>query len=672
MWDSQSNPDFNTVPPPFAAAGPRLGFLGAFEAAYDDQARNSSLDGLAWYFSKADEDQADRARKAGADYTPLYRRTIKDKTGQEVDMSGGFGDNTYGWRAYRDMAKAVQDGEENWTNPGIAEHNIAIQKLNEANPNLGLKTMTDLFDGVRKSAKEAETRTQLPYTIGGHVGGFIGDIGAGLDPRTNLFNTLTLPVGGIGKSIGGRVLTQGLGQGVIESINQATGVQENRRLLGLDSGLGNALWSVAGAAVGGAVVQGAAEGVVLGARRYATGKWFADAPHDPAPPQPSTVSEVRPIVTPPEPERRVLPQLGPEPYPWERSPMSQVRAGGPRAQADYQHVDNVLKDWGGARPWEIPTPTDTRIPNVEPVSLDYKSKLDRGVESLDSIARRVDPEVFHIYDKLAATKNEARDAIEALRGTRQTEAEQAVGTINDTIDALRAKTEAGTTARLEKKYAARISELTAQRDEAISRATVGDTPEMAAHRQRLIKADEDMRDLAPTVTRAYARAQTKWDVYNADKARIDAMIREGAPGIDGIPRPRDVLPDDPPAALFSPAMPTHVAETAQAKPGEAVAETVTRVTTENKKLHDEALATFQQAATRVSSDEGKAETSIKLQIAGKEIELQLDGAHIVVPNEDGTGTRQISARQLMAEIEKDNQMLQAVTTCSITGISPPA
>lgn len=651
-WDDRPNADIAPVAPYNAAAGPRLGFLDALETSYDAQMRNNSLDGLAYYFAKADDEQAQKARKAGADYKPLFEQPVPGMT----DENGQFLPYYSRWTAYKDIARQLVDGAEVPISDAVRTQNQHIAKLNEADPSLQLQSLNDMFESVRKASRDAEQRANLSHSFMGSVGSFVGDAAAGVDPRTNILNFLTLPVGGVGKSVVGRIATQAGGQAITEAVNQFTGVQENRRLLGLEQQ--NPLWAIGGAALGGAAIQGAGEAVAAGVRRWVKPRWFVDSPHDPAPPEP----------TPKAPVETAAPEAPAFDQAWTRTretPLARSRIGEPRAAADLDHAANALRDWGGPRAWEIPPPTETRLPTSEPRADAFKLSADTGTESLDSIARRIDPELFAVYDKLASAKIEARRAVGETVFNTSVDASKTTADLNAEIRQLQSRIEDGATPRLTKKYNSRIEKLTADVNAKYEEAKASAVPETWQQRQALMHIDENMRDMAPAVGRAYGLAQKKWDVYQGQKAQIDEMLRNAEPGIDhrlsdtSVPKlPEQMLPPDKGIAMVP-----ELQAPGAVKPGEALSDAVLRQHTENTAQVDEAVKAFSSDIVRLAKTDG--ETELKLMVRGKELSLHMDNDKVTLPTEDG-GTRIVSVRQLAKELEDDNNMLQAITSCSLS------
>lgn len=652
MWDSTVT-DTGPVNPDSVSPGPKLGFLGALESAYNEQVRNSSINGLAYSFMRADEAEEQKARKNGRDYTAFYKRKEQEQDPESGIVTGSPSSN------YFRVARTIVDREDNPVLGDFAAHDAKTMEDN-AKGGHQVKTLSEIYDGVKKQAEETERRSNLSWTIPGYAGGIIGGLAGSLDPRTDPLNTATLAVGGFGKTVLGRIATQAGGQGAIEAVNQLTGVQENRRMLGLDYGISNAAIQVGGAIAGGALLQGGAEAVVAGVRRFKTGKWFVDTPKDKAPPAPAE-PPVEAQAAPPRVETAAPP--GPE-----RSPLWDSPLGRPRAEADLAAVHAQLSDWGGKRPWELDAPTaETRIPGAEP-STNYKWDITPGPESLDSIARRIDPETFAVYDKYAADKNATRAEITALGVDRNSKASEAVASVQDQIDALRQKTD-GANRKNTKKYEARIAELEKQRDQFLAIETRNDTPEMAAKRQELMEADYQMRDLKAPVNRAYAAAQNKWTVYEEQRVAIDKMIKEGAPGIGEAPTVK--LTDEPPALAYRANDPIPGRVVIEPKPSESVSEAIARYADAVQKIADDTLdefSKFARIATKEVADGAEKETHIILNVNGKEVKLALDEGKIIIPGDDG-GTRSLTPRELLKEVDNDNHMLEAVSSCSISATS---
>lgn len=722
-WEPGEQKDLPGVAPEWIAKGPRQGFIDAFDNAWEVQRRTASRDAIAYFFSKLDDEQADRVRKAGKEYVPMYQQPIEPNLDRSTGGPAQFKPYYSRWSAYVDMADAIVNGKENGWQDYIAAQDMHVAKLNAEDPTLGLKTMGQMFDEVKASAHRAQYRGELPTTWGGLAGGFAGSMVGAVDPRTDIFNAATFPVGGAGKTALARIGSQALSQGAIETVNQFTGVQRNRELLGLDYGMTNALWQIGGAAAGGAVLQGAGEGLAAVARRVTTGRWFADAPSDPAPPQPAPTG---PVQTTPQFEAAWARMMEPQ----QRSPMYAHPLGRVRADADMGHVVRSLSDWGGPRAWEIVPPTDTRVPgsfgnvfdapDARAFTWGDKGAYATGVENVDSIARRIDPEAFRAYDRLAARREELRAEVGDLDEIKRVaEGGRVASEIKAQIAQLRAQLD-NATGKAARKLEQRIDDLSQQYARQFHTApdTPGSPGDMGTPggyqsevRTQLMQIDERMRDLAPTITRAYARAQGKWEVYTAQRAQIDEMMANGDAGISGKVTPAlPSLPEQMPVPLTAKELAPEL-QKIEPKAGETLAQTVLRAHKDTVKEVETAVSTFQATVGKMSDmehivaerqrldkaivsqeervkglrgpeqrleqmkldamrEEREGLDTFKMTVDGKEYKLSLDEDQIALPTDDG-GTRVVTARELLRELEHDNNMLKAVTTCSLPGTSSP-
>lgn len=650
------NEDELSVAPESVSAGRRLGFLGSFEAAYDEQVRYGSQFGAEVALRYEEQENIQRIRKAGG----------KPPKSLNDNEDGIFGGMTAGLDSapYADYMRNVLDNNQDVLSSRLGGRDAELTKLKELYPEAGIRTYDEMFGDVRKKSDAARKENARPSTIPGMVGAFAGAAVGGLDPRTSPLSFLTLPVGAVGKTVFGRVASQGAGQGAIEAVAQLSGVRENQRLLGGDPSFLDSALAVGGAAVGGAALQGVGEGVGRAL------KWWRSTPTDPAPdlPAPSAAPPIEVVAAPQRPGAPVTydewlirnaiagrvapPDLG----------VLGRRTTARFAAADLEHVQSRLDDWSGPKPWEIPPPTETRIP-VEGRRPELpKTEVRSPGETVDDIARRIDPETFRIYDKLVAEKDVSRRSIDDFAAMRNEEVRASVADITAEIDGLKAKLP-DATRRLAKKYEERIAVLEKERADKVTAATQGDSPAMIVYREQLMRADEKMRDLAPAVTRAYARAQGKWDVYEAQRREIADMMNEGTFTPGGGKPMSDFLPDNLP-----PVVPRTIADsipelrTRLPNPDAPAVDTVRQVMTEQQKVIDDAIASYQKNTASLIQKVGD---EALIEVEGRSIKLHLDKDTVTVPTLEGTGTRDISIRDLLKETESDNDMLKAVTTCSV-------
>ena len=680
---TEVNQDALSIAPDQAALGPRLGFLGAMEAAFDEQRRNHSTAGLAYFFEQQDAEQAAELRRRGIKATTLY----EDEQADALPSGRLFTD-----ARYFQLAEAIANGQQGPALEILKARNAEIERIRKENPGVQIKTYTEMFDEVREASAKAEYRANLPTTFGGMVGGFIGAMGGALDPRTDPLNTATLGVGGFGRSAAGRIATEMGAQGVIEGVNQLTGVSDNRALLGRAP---NNPWAdVALAAVAGGAFQGVAEGAVAGARR-----WFRSAPADPAPPPPTAApaqSAAGPAPARPTPGAPLA--TGPTQGPPQRvnlfdradvfdrlvteelSPLAGSRVGRARTLFDIDHVTRAMDD--GARPWEVPPSTATRVlpapGRVEPQFSPVKAPTPG--ETVDDIARRLDPDTFTVYDKLATRKVELRRWLKELEEPREKSALDEVADLDAEILRLRMRI-GSATKRNAKKYEARIAEIQPERDALYDSIVSKDSGSMARVRREMQKVDERMRDLAPTVSAAYARARGKWDVYEQQRADIARMMADGEVRLPPTSRLMvDVAPEESPPLQGPTRAPEPYEALVQSRPdvletlpaNADAADKVSAVIAENAKIMDEAIETRRGLIARVLANYDKAkeaggpidEELTSFALDGVETRINLSDKHFV-PNENGDGFREVTTRELLQELDEDEQVLKAVSTCSV-------
>lgn len=107
---------------------------------------------------------------------------------------------------------------------------------------------------IETTTERMAARSGASGTVGMFAGGMAGSFTLN-DP----VNLMTLPLGGFGRTVVGRVMTESVVQGTIETANQFGNVMGNREMLGLDEGdegMQRALTGIAFAAAGGAALRG--------------------------------------------------------------------------------------------------------------------------------------------------------------------------------------------------------------------------------------------------------------------------------------------------------------------------------------------------------------------------------------------------------------------------------
>ena len=143
---------------------------------------------------------------------------------------------------------------------------------------------------------------------------------------------------------------------------------------------------------------------------------------------------------------------------------------------------------------------DTLIRNVEPPKPD-----------INETARKIEPETFADWDELAVQRDTFRDQLAEMHAP----SDEAVSSLE--AERAQLETERGlltATGKDRLRIANRLAEIDEQHGAMTERRAaleagepVSDTPEMAIVRQRLVRVDEQMRDLGPQVSAAYRRAE---------------------------------------------------------------------------------------------------------------------------------------------------------------------
>jgi len=682
---SEHNEDAMSVDPQDGALGPRVGFQENFGYAWEAQNKAAATHGIQETFREIEQDQVDILRRAGVEDVPEISPYAQGAfSGLEIGP-------VYGTRSYLDVARFYAEGGDENSASYLAAFDERIEGLRKRYPDLQLKSSRDMFDEVVKVSREAEEKAaNARTTMGGKIGGFAGGTAASLNPRTSPFNFMTLPAGGVGKTAGAQILTQAAGQGGIEAINQITGVQEQRELLGLENGFMDGVSRVAGAAVGGAVVQGLGEGVALAGKRF-----FKSSEGDIAPPPPA------------EPQRLLeykpgRPQEGGESWPgqhaWESdvkayqeqtvrdlmtgtraytdelqpmSPLSNTRQGKARTAMDIDYVAPRLEAWDGETPNLIPPRTMTAIPKKVDafVSPEIKVDIHSPGKNIDDAARQIDPKLFKTFDELAANKTVWRRWLDEMKPD-SAKVEAKLDEINTKISNLQhnmSKVGNKKRAALEPK----LEELKAEQAKVKATLLGKDSPEMATVRGKLLDADQRMRDMAPEVTRAYAFAKKQWDLGAEDREAIRSMIRDGRSDFPNAGKA--VLNDtyENTVALFDRTLVEKApilqqAEKVQAKmsPSSDAADYAKAIIADNMKTLDDALEVYRSSIDKLIKEEGG-----EIQINGQKYKLSLDKDAIAMPHDEGTGGKMMSIRQILEDQSETEFELKAVQTCSISKAS---
>lgn len=644
------------------SVGPRLGFQEGFSAAWDSATKVHALLAVEQGIRAVEQDQRKRILEAGL-------RPPDSLDDAETVGDGPFGGAQFRKGRYSDAAQAIIDGGGNYTDEMVAARDKHLKQLQMDRPDLGIMTYGDMFKKVQDDAQEIEKRNTFPTSFGGKIGKFAGGMAGGMDPVSNPINaaTLAIPIGEMG--VIARAATQGAGQGVAEGINLALSDPENI-LLGHERTPGEVAGRIGMAAAGGVVADLGFRGAGAVVRRVRTGKWFSDVPEPKADvpvAKPVAADEGgRPMGEVPAPMKPGLPlheypdfetfarAHGETPMPYGTTREAQARTA-----LDLDHVQSELQRWDGPAPWEVKPPeTMTALPrDVETrPAISTQGARQRYMDSLstvDDIARRIDPDLFAKYDRLQAQIDEARGKIEAWNPEIPT-----VG--------------------------ARANEIL---------------------RRVIQKADEQMRDMAPLVTRAYNAARQEWRTSPIDHDTLDFLRRieqrsafrfrgEGEPSLTE--RPMKIEPraepvvqpktvnDQVPLANMAPEVDRRVGPEADA------AERVHQNVKHQMEMLDAKVEGFVGTVKKIAAldmkEVGEKLTALEEKLKAEkdpiklaELEKQKDELtnitmpdgqkisldHDVIPFIDKDGNvQQMSARDFLREMNKNQEALQSVTTCS--------
>lgn len=628
-------------------------FIQSFLDGMDAQMKASAQNGIEYSMFKLDDDQYRRMRKAGVENAP--------KLGDRLAGSDYlFLQNPeHDFDIYHDVARYQGLNEDNDRRNRILDYDQRIYEINQKHPELKLLTTREMFDRVYTEAREAERKVaESRRTTSGHIAEFLGQAVSSLYPATDPFNFSTMAIGGVGETALMRIATEAGANSLIEGVNQFSSVQEQREILGLDHGVEQALMQMATAGVGAGLLQGSGELLYAGGKKLFS-KLPKDEPpsvHPPTQKEDIKLLEYKPI-NPSKPEQGF--HSGYSDNVKELFPYGITRSAESRAVKDLEYVAKQLEAWDGEAPLRIRPRTSTAIPDavntpeIKGVSFDGPGKY------IDDVARDIDPDLFRKYDALAQTKETLRRWLSDIQKDKvNTEIES----LQQRVDYLDGKLESpDTKVRMAKKYEAEKQGLLKQIEQTIAEAKKSDTPDMARLREKLMHTDEKMRDLAPLVSRAYAQAKKQWELELPDRAAVRQMIREG----------RTDLPTQKPGPLDGLGYEDVKLENENPHSKQPIADTTKPEPKEKADLTDEAVA---EKLKVLDTDTDGFKASVKsllnsedneVSLAGYDVKLNLDKDKMLVPNEDGSGFKEVTLRKFLEDQLKVDDEFKAVTTCSI-------
>lgn len=674
---SDSNRDAYSVGPDTVATGPLVGFFEAWSVAVDAQMRTSSQFGIEYFMHELDWQQTRAMLDAGVEAPPQLMLSLEGRepgdanplfemsAAQLLRRDSGYYEDFVPERSgeYLDVARRY-NGQE--ISPEFEErlqaYDARIAELRESNPELSLRTSREMFDQVRVAAETAEIREQTDRrTWGGAFGGFFGGALSSMHPGTDPLNFYTLGIGGAGKTAVQRILMQTGAQGAIETVNQVTGVQEERQLLGLSHGFADAATRVASTALGAGALQGTGELVAAGARR-----WFRNTDTDPAPaldiaeppreplalPAPDRLKEEAQIARIEQNPGTYLDMLA------DRAPLSGIRAGTQRSVADIRDIAQQLEAWDGGAPSAIGPRTANAVYPSAPTTARVDTQAATDNARLYQMAREADPQTFDKYDRLLERRNTYRRWTEELAQKRDADIQSTMETMDARMHALEARLRASQGKGNKAKIRAELREVQADREALLKVSEAKETPDIAEVRKQLMRVDEQMRDLAPLIGRAYSRARGRWGTEANELDAVWEAYRQGKAEPD-MPQPQG-LPDFETAMTLTDRAPI-MAGASRVERGATSADTARNVAADNQKVIDAALEGYRAEVKRLVdvADDGV------LRVEGQEYEFDIDADKMFIPHEDGTGGREVTIREYLAETRRAEDELEAVSTCSI-------
>ena len=670
---SDSNKDAYSVSPDSAATGPLVGFFKSFETSVDAQMRASAQYGIEYFMQELDWQQTKSMLDAGVENPPQLMLSLEGTERGEGTRSlqqilrkdSGYYEDFVPERSgeYLDVARRYA-GEE--ISPEFEErlqaYDARVLKMREDRPDLNLMTSRQMMDRVKEEAVAAERAQQnARRTWGGTLGDFTGGALASMNPNTDPLNFYTLALGGAGKTALARIGSQVGAQGAIETVNQITGVQEERQLLGLSSGFTDAATRIGATALGAGVLQGAGEAVVAGARR-----WFRNTPDDPAPPVTVAQDAPEPLALPKPAEMKEAAQaarLEQEPRSYldviaDKAPLSGIRAGAPRTAADLTDMSRQLDDWAGGNPVAMtPRTGNATFPGGVPMPrVDTRAATDNN--RLYQMAREADPDTFNKYDRMVERRNVYRRWIDELAEGRDADVQSTMEAIDRRIHSLEAKLRTTQGKNNKAKVRNQIKEAEADRASLLKVSKSQETPDIARVRADLVKLDEKMRDVAPLIGRAYSRARGRWGETTDELDAVWGAYREGRSQPE-MPA-TNTLPDYDTALTLTDRAPI-LRQADKVEPGATSADTARAIVAENAKVLDDAIEAYRaQIKSLVDvSDTGK------LRVNGTEYEFDLDADTMFVPHESGTGGKEVKLREFLDDTKRAEDELEAVSTCSL-------
>lgn len=381
----------------------QLSFSESFRMAYDEQVRAWSVFGLEKHFREEEAEQLERYYQATGERLEPVGLIPQGRAGRRETYAPYFDAAEYFEAPHRGGT-----GEADAPRPSVVDrirHNE--KKFREAAEQVpGIKSYREMWQDTKRRAQEVTEDFSIvdnDFFSGGSVGSFLGATAGAFHPGTDLVNTVTLLLGGFGSTIAKRIGTEFGVQSVIEGVNQFTGVQRNRELLGLPNSTEQAIRQSLYVGVGGAAFRAVGEAIGAGVRALGgqqdTSQRSQNTLSELTESLPQQVRSFDEIVTQPSGQvsNRAIDavltsrQLGEA----TASPYGASREARLRHEIDFEDLKTALDS------------------NISPLDVFYKT----GARTTDPdlAARLADPDLFAKIDRLDGLIARQRERLAALR-----------------------------------------------------------------------------------------------------------------------------------------------------------------------------------------------------------------------------------------------------------------
>lgn len=679
-----------------ATAGAARGFTDSVSDAYNAGYKAMSQLGVGTEFARVQHEQNARIQQLTGKWPTSELDARTPPRGDPVPSRV---------RDPMDIARFFENGGSPEMADAIAAHDREIAALSAKHPDLGLKSIGDQWAQVKDEAKRAEEIAQSP---GSTIGSFIGDAAASFDPRVNPLNVASLAFAPFGKTIAARVgSAAGLG-GVSQAINEVTGVNENRRLLGLETGFGGSVERVLTTAAGAGAIQGVGEGLFAGARRLMGGRSEPQLPTPPpvdAPPQAPTVAPpgagaTSSVLDSPtlfrsfeDFEAAVKQDVPASIYDSQanvaaHNPYGSSRLAVARHESDLGTIEQQLQQINRGENLKLSSAIHTP---PEPLERELPHWMNPAEERVPDLARQIDPELYVQVDKLEGLIQAERDKMVGARTSRDAlpvgeldaKLKQA-DELETKIAELRSQTaEADVDRRKVKKLNTKIAEIEQQQADVIksvspqAEAAGAHDTQVHTSSNRIAELEHELMKLAPLRKRAenlavnqYINEKPLRELFPdiATKLRGELRIPDSsAKPIIESRRPSEKLTKAEGGDDVTPGTQKRPGNTSgpdpEAKPndGSAVDTMLRDLSHENAAHNSEVLGAFDAVDAVRNGHQGE------IILGGRR--YQLDDAIPVDPIRDEhgniTGVKTMTVREILKEVGEDADMLQAMRGCAL-------